>query len=89
MKISRELTESERHELVKTVNSPGWNIIKDELERRRSQLAKDIIYSTDRSKDVDRRAGIVVIDMILGTEAMLAGPPEDDQPYPIYSGNRY
>jgi hypothetical protein len=89
VKISRELTEAERHELVKTISSPGWGIIKDELERRRMQLAKDIIYSTDRSKDVDRRAGIVVIDMILGTEAMLDNPIEDEQPYQIYGGNRY
>lgn len=92
MKISRELSPEEHRELVKTLTSVGWGIIKVELEKRRTQLAKDIIYSTDRAKDVDRRAGIVAIDMLLGTEADILTAPEPEQPYAIpeiYSANRY
>lgn len=91
--IVSKLDEEQRRALAAVFVSGGWALLKEEFKLRKQRMINDLIYSTDRSYDYDRRAGIVAIDMLLKIETEVFAPTPAPEPeafaLPQPSVNRY
>lgn len=91
--IVTNLGEEERRQLAAMFVSGGWNLLKQDLEKRKTVLVNDLIDSVDRDKDADRRAMIHAINRLLAIEREIFLPiPSPEQEafrIPVPNVNRY